>query len=455
MTIHSRTAVGRWPRLKTGVMAAAVALICLAPALPAAAIVVDTVSYPQDVSLVLSGVPVTLTILAGSASADLVINPTNFVPTIGTGPLKVRYTGPTPMRFVDDLANTYCNYVSGNNDFSFTSAHSGRTISISATPCAAPVSGGGGGSGGYSTPVINMSAPNGGQTLAPGSIYTISWAAAGTLSGIKISLSTDAGLTYPTVIAASAANSGFYDWTIPDVAATQARIKVEAVDGSGLSLASDFSEANFTITGTTPPPAEEPAGETPSEEPGSTDTPTTPEAIAAAEAAAPASDGNATGGFSPSGALANTPTINVDKDLDPPPADRPAQCVSGSLIKASTPAVYFCGKDGKRYVFVNEGAFYSWFKDFSTVITLTDAALAQIPLGGNITYKPGSRMVKINTDPKVYAVARGGLLRWVTTEAVAVKLYGADWNRKIDDVPDSFFFSYRIGDPITAADVGL
>ena len=46
-------------------------------------------------------------------------------------------------------------------------------------------------------------------------------------------------------------------------------------------------------------------------------------------------------------------------------------------------------------------------------------------------------MVKVPSDPKVYAVAQGGVLRWISSEAVAVRLYGADWNKEIDDIPAS------------------
>lgn len=62
-------------------------------------------------------------------------------------------------------------------------------------------------------------------------------------------------------------------------------------------------------------------------------------------------------------------------------------------------------------------------------------------------------MIKIQSDPKVYMVAHGGTLRWVSTEAIAVALYGSNWNTKIDDVPDGFFTNYTIGDAIT--DLGL
>jgi len=123
----------------------------------------------------------------------------------------------------------------------------------------------------------------------------------------------------------------------------------------------------------------------------------------------------------------------------------------GTLVKASLPAVYYVGSDLKRYVFPNEKTFKTWYADFSSVQTITDAELAALPIGGNVTYKPGAKMVKITTDPKVYAVDAHGTLRWVSSEAVAVALYGANWNQMIDDVPDAFFTNYTIGADITAA----
>jgi hypothetical protein len=123
---------------------------------------------------------------------------------------------------------------------------------------------------------------------------------------------------------------------------------------------------------------------------------------------------------------------------------------SGSLIKASLPTVYYLGADNKRYVFPNQNAYKTWYADFSSVQTITDAELAALPLGGNVTYRPGVKMVKITTDPKTYAVAKGGVLRWVKTEAVAVALYGSTWNKQIDDVADSFFTNYTVGADISS-----
>ncbi|MEK7545639.1 MAG: hypothetical protein AAB554_01010 [Patescibacteria group bacterium] len=123
---------------------------------------------------------------------------------------------------------------------------------------------------------------------------------------------------------------------------------------------------------------------------------------------------------------------------------------AGDLVKSpQNPAVYYVGADGKRYVFSNAASYFSWYEDFATVKTVSPEELAELALGGNVTYRPGTRMVKIRTDPKVYAVSKGGVLRHVGSEAVAACLFGANWNVQIDDVPDAFFVDYDLGAPIT------
>jgi hypothetical protein len=127
----------------------------------------------------------------------------------------------------------------------------------------------------------------------------------------------------------------------------------------------------------------------------------------------------------------------------------------GSLIKLACPngaasehpckAVYFYGSDGKRHAFPNDKVYFTWYADFGAVQTVTSSFMAGLPLGSNVTYRPGAKMVKFVTLDKVYAVGLGGELRWVTSETAAAALYGADWNKKIDDVPDVFFTDYRFG----------
>lgn len=124
---------------------------------------------------------------------------------------------------------------------------------------------------------------------------------------------------------------------------------------------------------------------------------------------------------------------------------------SGKVVKMKgLSSLYYVADDGKRYVFPNENAYKSWFTGYNDVTTLSESDLTALPLGGNVLYRPGVLLIKITTDPKVYAVSKGGVLRWVTTEAIAKALYGDNWNKLVDDVADSFFTNYKIGSSINS-----
>jgi len=128
----------------------------------------------------------------------------------------------------------------------------------------------------------------------------------------------------------------------------------------------------------------------------------------------------------------------------------PATAFTNSqLVKSeSSPSVYYVYNNA-RYAFPNEKTYFSWYSDFSNVEILSSSELAQLPLVGNVTYRPGFKMIKITTDPKVYAVSSGGVLRWVETEEMARYLYGDDWAKQIDDISDAFFGNYSIGNSIS------
>lgn len=126
---------------------------------------------------------------------------------------------------------------------------------------------------------------------------------------------------------------------------------------------------------------------------------------------------------------------------------------AGDLIRSeSLSAVYYYGKDGFRYVFPNDKTYFTWYTDFDSVKWLSDADMGRLQIGGNVTYKPGVKMIKINSDPKTYAVGQNGELHWVTSEEIAITLYGSSWNTKIDDVPDGFFSNYSLDTDIELAE---
>jgi len=103
------------------------------------------------------------------------------------------------------------------------------------------------------TTPFTVTVPNGGESWEGSTTQTITWNVAATnaapfsVSNVKISLSTDGGLTYPTVLSASTANDGTEALTIPNTLTTTARIKVEAIG----NIFFDISNANFSITAAT------------------------------------------------------------------------------------------------------------------------------------------------------------------------------------------------------------
>lgn len=130
----------------------------------------------------------------------------------------------------------------------------------------------------------------------------------------------------------------------------------------------------------------------------------------------------------------------------------PTDLSPGDLIRGqSLSAVYYFGEDGLRYVFPNEKTYSTWYDDFDDVRWLSDSDLATIQIGGNVTYKPGVRMLKIQSSETVYAVGAGGTLHAIESETVATALYGTDWNKKVDDMPDSYFCNYSLGERLEFA----
>jgi len=261
-------------------------------------------------------------------------------------------------------------------------------------------SGGGGGGGGAGLPAsVTVMSPNGGESWAGLSSKNITWSSTSTtISKVKLYYSLDRGVNFPYTIATDETNDGTYSWTVPNVPSGTVKVKIEGYDSSGVFVASDISDADFTITYVTPPV-------TP---PGTPETPGTP-----------------------------TP-------------ENPAGLVGGDLFKSPlSTTVYYFGFDGKRHIFPNEKTYKSWYPDWSNVKNITVAEIQAMVLGDNVTVRPGTVLVKIQTDPKVYAVEPNGLLRWVPTETRIKTLYGDAWATRIIDVPLAFWGDYSFGADIS------
>ncbi len=270
------------------------------------------------------------------------------------------------------------------------------------------------------TPSLTVNIPTGGVSYNAGSVLGIDWSSQdGAFAKYSVSYSSDDGATWVGV--ADGVTTTSYDWTVGGASTAKGKIKVFGYDAGGSLIASAVSSGDFTVLGV--------ASSVGTPASGAASTPVEPTVV---------------GAYTPADALMSAPDINADKNL-PVIEKGTINCTAGSLVKASSPAVYYCGADGKRYVFTTSRVYFSWYASFSSVNIITDDQLAQIPIGGNATYRPGERLVKAQSDPRVYAVARGGILRWIPTADKAKELYGENWTKRVDYIPDAFFGDYRIG----------
>ncbi len=315
--------------------------------------------------------------------------------------------------FYDALVPTSVGVVIVDND------HSGQPTSPSDEDTS------GGSSSGHPTS-ISVEQPQEGDVFTAGSRLDVVWTWTGTIPIINIDLSLDGGEHWKAMLVNSI-NSGFASIMLPN---TQG-------DGAVRLRGTDLADVLATETSGTFTIASVETGMDTGETPSDTDTGETPDT---------------------SGSGSPQTTAEQIAAIAERVADLPTRAAVHGLVKLSDDGnadtridstVYYVGADGLRHAFPNEAIFHSWFCDFSGVHTLSAKELASITLGSNVTYRPGVRLVKFVSDPRVFAVDQGGVLRWVVSEELARALYGDNWNQFIDDIPDVYFGNYLFGSPIT------
>lgn len=110
-------------------------------------------------------------------------------------------------------------------------------------------------------------------------------------------------------------------------------------------------------------------------------------------------------------------------------------------------AVYYVSNN-RRYVFLNEKIYRTWFSDFLSVEIVDDQTLARYLIGGIVKPRPNALMFKITTDPKVYVATEKGVLRWIVNESVAKSIFGNGWSQKVVDIADSEIAGFAMGAPV-------
>ncbi|MFZ2682054.1 MAG: Ig-like domain-containing protein [Patescibacteria group bacterium] len=250
---------------------------------------------------------------------------------------------------------------------------------------------------------IELTAPTESAAFAAGSTQTIAWNTVSSGGFVNIWFSSNNGSTY-TKIANQIEDSGQYAWTVPAQATTEGLIRIDMTD-LAITLASDTS-GSFTITSTPP----------------------------------------ATGGAEQP---AESPVTETDEVVIN--GVQPRTYIVGTTFSA----VYYIDDQMIRHPFFNEHIYFTWQTDFTAVQRVPDATLALMPMGRPMLPKPGTKLVKIESDPSVYAVDTNPenefspLLRKIDSEAMATQLFGSHWASLVLDIPVTLFTKYTLGANLT------
>jgi len=90
---------------------------------------------------------------------------------------------------------------------------------------------------------VLVNQPNGGESLIPDIIYNIQWESTN-LTNVKIEYSTNDGLDWINIIDSIAANTGHYNWTVPNTPSENCKLRISCIDNPFIN---DVSDGVFSI----------------------------------------------------------------------------------------------------------------------------------------------------------------------------------------------------------------
>jgi hypothetical protein len=126
----------------------------------------------------------------------------------------------------------------------------------------------------------------------------------------------------------------------------------------------------------------------------------------------------------------------------------------GTLLQGQTGYLFYYGVGGKIHPFLDTTVYHSWYENFDAVMKVSDQRLAQFVIGTSICMRPGTWIIKFESDPRLYGVELGCILRPIYSEIEAYILYGAKWKERVHELPTAFKDDYRVLDPRRVTTLG-
>ena len=292
---------------------------------------------------------------------------------------------------------------------------------------------------------VTLITPNGGESYAPGDTITVKWTWTGgsSSSNVHLVFSSDSFATSSTIAQFTTPGVGEYRWTVPNTPTTSALIKIVRSE-SGSFTVQDYSNFSFSIQSI----ASSPSG---------------------GESSSNNSDDQSTEADEESQSDDSAESYELGERIDlPAVATSPFNgktesvqdvSVGDVIVGRSYSTVYYITTSGTRRPFMNAQVFFTYYESFDAIQEVTDATLGQLDLGAPMLPKSGVVLVKVQSDPKVYALEditgdeNRAYLRWIPSERIANDVFGSHWDEYVIDVPVTLFTRFRLGDPMSGDDI--
>lgn len=258
---------------------------------------------------------------------------------------------------------------------------------------------------------ITITSPLDGYRLLAGTTWRMTWTSSGAaMTSVAISLvHEDNGQLFLTEIAADAPNTSFYDWQVADFDSTLVWLQIEGTDG--VRPLAETTSGVFSVVN-----SEENAGD-----------------------------------IFPGDQVVSPVTGEEElvDDVDPGDIVQPWSFETTYGIEENSDDTSTF--DLVRRPFYNEATVLTYVDSYDEVEWVTDATMITLEIGQVILPQPGVALVKFAPDPKVYAVTDDHdefTLRWISSESLAVAMYGADWKDYLLEMSPTAYPHFTLGEDV-------
>ncbi|MFH1314913.1 MAG: right-handed parallel beta-helix repeat-containing protein [Candidatus Uhrbacteria bacterium] len=154
----------------------------------------------------------------------------------------------------------------------------------------------------------------------------------------------------------------------------------------------------------------------------------------------------------------DTDEITIDIEPEPQPELKEESILSFTSGKYVTnqdySVVYYQSQDNILYPFYDLTIFFTWANKDTLITVLPNNILQTMPVASWMLPKPGVVWVKTTSSANVYTIQENSddpfhpILRWISSESVAMNLLGSEWADYIIDIPFRLLKHFISGDVV-------